>query len=294
MPEALELTPDGVFRLVPEQVEAEHRRQTEALVRAAAERAGGGRAAILGCGACAGVPLEELATAFDVIDLVDLDAAVLEELRARVGADARVGRVAHVHHADLTGLSLALGPAARRLAARTPDPLLCLDALGRLLTSMPPRFWAPADGGRYSLVICAAVLTQLQASARRVVEAAYLRRWARFAFALSTHEGWRRSVWRFARGLEAAFLDHVSALLAPGGVVCLSDTVHVWWLREREDGALAPAGAWVATRSDRLTDYLRPSDRVLGEAAWPWVRCRREGAYWGRLYGCQAVLYQTG
>src|SRR5262249_586451 len=100
-------------------------------------------------------------------------------------------------------------------------------------------------------------------------------------------------VWVFARQLESAFINHLERLLAPGGIVYLSDTVHVCWLSQYGAQGFTTEGCWTATRTSRLVDYLRPASEVLTERSWSWVRSQGGGAYWGRLYGVQAIIYRV-
>jgi hypothetical protein len=186
-----------------------------------------------------------------------------------------------------------LAAESARVVAEAADPLRCLERLAEVLGGARPAFWAPEDGARCDFVVCSAVLTQLQATARAMVERAFLARFRGFAFALGTHERWRQATWRFARALETAFLEHVDRL-APGGVVYLSDTVQAWWLLRVGTETFETPGGWITTRTGRLRDYLPPWQVVLAEGAWPWVLRRVDGPYWGRLYGCQALVYRVG
>jgi len=278
----------------PSEVTADHARSSAALIESAARRAGSGGAAVLGCGDCTELAVEDLAASFERLDLVDVNDAALGVVSDRIEADDVLRRVVRIHHADLTGLVARLAPAVRSIIANARDPLACLEDLGTLLTATAPSFWTPPEPGRYTLVVCAGVLTQLQATARQVVEAMYVGAFPEFAFALTTHQAWRRSAWRFARTLEAQFIEYLDTLGRPGTIVYLADTVHACWLVECGPETFRTEGAWVATQSARLRDYLPPWHEVLVEDAWPWIVRRRQGQYWGRLYGQQALIYRVG
>jgi hypothetical protein len=196
------------------------------------------------------------------------------------------------HRADLTGLIAQIRPRAEQLVMQASEPVPCLRLLGALLESTSPQFWMPSDGARYSLIVCATILSQLQALVRQIVEGVFLDRFPGKS-GLFSDEVWRSCVWSFARNLEDGFITHLESLRAPGGIVCLTDTVHVSWLTAAGDQMLTTDGSWIATRTSRITDYLRPWHDILTTRDWEWFREEKEGPYWGRLYGVQAVLYRT-
>jgi hypothetical protein len=265
---------------------------TVALVAQAAQAAELGHAAVLGCGKCTEIPIRLLNQKFTRADLVDIDAHALDVVRSqcRHWADPEDAYV--FHRADLTGLIAQIRPRAEQLVVPASEPVCCLRSLGALLESTSPRFWRPPDGARYSLVVCATVLTQLQAVVREIVEGVFLDRFPGKS-GLFSDAGWRRCVWSFARNLEEGFITHLDSLTAPGGIVCLTDTVHVSWLTAVDDQTLTTDASWIATRTSRITDYLRPWHDVLTTRQWEWFREEKEGPYWGRLYGVQGVLYRT-
>jgi hypothetical protein len=106
---------------------------------------------------------------------------------------------------------------------------------------------------------------------------------------LYSDEGWRRRTWGFARTIEDDFIRLLASLCKPGGFIYLADTVHVCWLEENA-GEFMTEGAWIATRTNRLADYVEPDFDVYWERGWDWYREEGEGPYWGRLYGVQALL----
>jgi hypothetical protein len=266
-----------------------HACTSAALVIESARRAGSGAAAVLGCGGCDDVPLAWLTGRFSRLDFVDIDADALTRLEAVAGS-RRPGSWTF-HPADLTGLIDRVEAAAREIIGRVTDPLACLRALGSLLDSTTPSFWTPPGGDRYAFIVCATVLTQLQASVRERVESLFLDRYPG-ASALFADERWQAHVWQFARALEDTFIMHLDSLLDTGGVVFLSDTVHVSWLKTVDARTFAVEGRWIATRTAHLADYLRPWHTLLSEHRWSWFRQAREGPFWGRLYGVQAVTYR--
>jgi hypothetical protein len=264
-----------------------------AMIVEATKLADSGSVAVLGCGRCGEIPIRMLNETFDVVDLIDIDEAALAVIveQCKEWNDAR--HAYQFHCADLTGLITTLQQHSHELVSKAGNPLQCLEQLGLLLESTPTVFWAPSRKQRYALLICSTVLTQLQAVVRESVEKVYLERFPEYAVALSKHEPWRWSAWNFARNLEDAFISHLGTMIKPGGIIFLSATVHVAWLTQIDEQSVATKGSWIATRTPRLADYLLPSDSILAERAWNWLRQEREGSYWGRLYGVQAIIYQT-
>jgi hypothetical protein len=164
--------------------------------------------------------------------------------------------------------------------------------LGQLLTSTTPNFWKPLKDYKYNLIVCSAVLTQLQASVRKRVGAIFLNRFPEYRSALSLNKSWRGHIWKFARHLEDVFINHLELLSAPGGIVYLSVTVHVCWLLRTDSQTFTTEGSWIAIRTSRLADYLSPEYEITAERQWKWFRKEQEGHYWGRLYDVQAIIYR--
>jgi hypothetical protein len=278
---SLELTPDTHFL------------SSIGLIKDAMLLADSGRVAVLGCGRCSEIPVRLLGKKFDRVDLIDIDRAALEfvEAECRKWDDGR--EVCKFHCADLTGLIAEVERRASELVANSDDPMACLEQLGMLLERTTPRFWKPADNRQYDLLVCSGVLTQLQASVRERAERIYVGKFSDYAPALSKHESWRVSAWNFARSLEDRFIEHLGKLTKSRGIVYLSDTVHVSWLSQLDHRSVCTDGRWIALRTAQLADYLRPSDTIIHEQRWDWLREEREGNYWGRLYDVQAVIYRN-
>lgn len=224
--------------------------------------------------------------------MVDIDGDALDFVRAECKRwnDARNGY--RFHCADLTGMIATVERRAGELVANTVDPIECLEQLGVLLESTAPEFWEPPRKQCYDFLVCSTVLTQLQALVRESVEKIYLERFPEYAPALSTHKSWCESVWNFARNLEDGFIEHLGNFIKPQGIVYLSETVHVSWLTQLDEQSVSTEGSWMTLRTSRLADYLRPSDKIVTEKHWDWLREEREGSFWGRLYGVQAVIYR--
>lgn len=273
-------------------IDDKHISSSVAMILEAAGFAAPGSAALLGCGKCGEIPLRQLAKAFAHLDLVDLNRSALEAVlrQSRRWDDAQY----HFHQADLTGLISPLQAKAHEIAAGSIEPPSCLDRFCGLLDSTVPDFWKPPTDEPYQLVVCSLVMTQLQAGVRKGMERAFVERFPEHASELTSYPRWRSSIRDFARRLEHAFILHLGSLCSAKGVIYLSDTVHVCWLIHSASEAFTTEGAWIATLTSRLRDYLCSSDEVMAERRWNWIRKKAEGPYWGRLYGVQALTYRRG
>ena len=263
-----------------------------AMITKASALAGSGSAVVLGCGYCGEIPIRLLNQTFDVLDLVDIDGAALAVVNTQCKQWHDEKNACRFHCADLTGMIATVERGAGELVANTSDASECLAQLGVLLESTVPEFWVSPQKQRYDFLVCSMVLTQLQALVRESVEKIYLGRFPEYTPALLKHKSWCESVWNFARSLEDGFIEHIGRLIKPQGIIYLSETVHVSWLTQRDKQSVSTEGRWVALRTSRLADYLRPGDTVINEQHWNWLREDREGAFWGRLYGVQAVIYR--
>jgi hypothetical protein len=260
------------------------------MIGEAAHLSGGGIATLLGCGRCGEIPLHELAKTFRSIDLVDNDRAALDAIEERCRSWQET--TWHIHEADLTGLIAPLRREARQIAAAAADVRSCLDRFCELLDMAAPELWTAPGGERFELVVCSAVLTRLQAGVRRALQEEMSAAFPDDVAPMISSERWRQTVWRFARDLEERLVRHLRWLCCERGVVYLSDTVYVCWVEETEPGRFRTEGAWIATRTARLNDYLLAADEVLRERQWQWMRWERDGRYAGRLYGVQAITYR--
>ena len=275
-----------------EEIAAEtHLLASVCMIKEALALADPGSVAVLGCGRCAEIPIRLLNEKFDRVDLIDIDDAALDFVRAKCREWNDEKNAYRFHCADLTGMLATVVQQAVELVQNAVDPIQCLEQLGVLLESTTPEFWEHPQRGGYDFLVCSGVLTQLQAGVRESVEKIYLARFPQSAPVLS--ESWSASVWNFARNLEDGFIKHLGKLTKPHGIVYLSETVHVSWLTQLDEQSVSTEGSWIATRTSRLADYLSPSDTIVNEQHWKWLREDREGKFWGRLYGVQSLIYRV-
>ena len=282
------------FQIPAASLNDSHVQSSMAMMIEAANRSELGGVALLGCGKGSEIPVRQLAMRFAPVDCVDLDNDALSILEAQCQQWQDTWHRFRFDHSDLTGLIPQIVPLAQEVVAISAEPFSCLYRLGALLGSAQPDFWKPPSGEKYSLVICSAVLTQLQATVRKRVENVFLNGFPGQASVLSSYEPWRRAVWNFARKLEDAFILHLESLCSSTGIIYLSDTVHVYWLRRSGPELFTTEGTWIATRTSRLVDYLHSWNEILAQHQWDWIKVEAEGPYSGRVYGVQSLIYKAG
>jgi hypothetical protein len=263
------------------------------MIKEALSLADSGSVAVLGCGRCTEIPIRLLNEKFDRVDLIDIDREALGFVKGQCKQWNDEKHVYHFHCADITGMIATVERRATELVANIVDPIECLEHLGVLLEFTAPVFWSPSQKQRYDLLLCSTVLTQLQALVRESVEKIYVRMFPEYALALSQHKPWCDSLWRFARKLEDGFIQHLEKLTKSQGVVYLSETVHVSWLTQLDEQTVSTEGRWITLRTSRLADYLGTGRSIISEKYWDWLREEREGVFWGRLYGVQALIYRS-
>jgi hypothetical protein len=283
-----------IFSLSEESLVDTHVASSAGMIAEAAALAQPARAAVLGCGRGAEIPVRLLKESCRHVDFVELDADALSVVEAQCRSDEQGKADCFFHPADLTGLGEQAASRAREIVAGATDPSECVGQLGELLAASVADFWRPVDGQGYDLVVCSTVLTQLEASVREGVEKVFLDRFPGHSSAMMLHGGWKKTLWDFARRLEDGFVGHLRSLLNPRGVLYFSETVHCCWFGELGPSEFVAEGAWLMTRTSRLADYLTPSDEIVSERKWNWVWRRTEGPYCGRLYGVQALICRMG
>src|SRR5215213_5284329 len=205
------------FQISSADLDDAHNLRSAEMILEAAALAKARSIAVLGCGKCADIPIRQLLTISDRLDLIDVDRDALKFMASQRFEEATHGCA--LHHSDLTGLLPLAESTAQSLVANASDPVDCLDGLARWLTETAPNFWRPPRREQYDLVICSAVLTQLQAGVRERLERLFTDKFAACADLLHSHAGWKDSVWKFARKIETAFVEHLEALTCRRGLI---------------------------------------------------------------------------
>jgi hypothetical protein len=95
-----------------------------------------------------------------------------------------------------------------------------------------------------------------------------------------------RLSWR----LQAAFLEHLLGLVAPGGQIYVADTVQVGQVYARPAGGWRTPGWYRMTRERFLAAMLPPSARPLHGGQWPYVVAEPSPEDAGLVYNVHAVV----
>lgn len=278
------------FQLSLKDLADTHNADSSQMILEAAALARPRHVAVLGCGTCVDIPIRELKALGCRLNLVDMDGAALKSVKSRYFNEP--GDSHTLYQSDLTGLIPQMELQLEDDVCTSSDPLHCLDTLAEWLTATTPVFWQPPRHEKYDLLICSAVLTQLQARVRQHLESMFLTKFSSHARLLHLSPRWRNSVLKFARKIETAFVQHLESLTSRAGLIYLSDTVHVCWLTQSGSETFTTDGAWIATRTARLADYLQVGNEIVSERRWQWIRKLQEDRFCGRLYGVQALVYK--
>ncbi len=273
--------------------EATHAESSSSAIAAVLETSRPRRVAVMRCGDGETMPLDRLLRIADLIDFVDVDDEAVALLRERVEALAADGVEVRYHIAELTGCVDEARAWSNEVAFAADTPADCMPELGRRLVDLLPRFWDMPEMGTYDLVICANVITQLPTSVLSVIDGALRDRFGNQADDPGVRDALNRAAWTFTRGLEGRLIGYLDTVVAPGGIVYLSGSVHVHSVTSDDRSLGSVGGAWRMTATPHLRDYLRPWHTLGHETSWNWWYEDSAPGRWGRLYRIQAVTYRT-
>lgn len=273
--------------------ERSHFRNSRAAIESVIDRTRPRRVLVLGCGDGEATPLERLSRGPALVDFVDVNEAAIGQLRERLRDEATGEAVFRFHVADLTGRVHELRGWANEVAFGAETAEAFVNEASRKLLDLVPDFWRAPEIGRYDLVICANVITQLPLSILSVIDQAFRDRFGARAADVEVRDALDRASWTFARSLEERLMAYLDALATRGGVVYLSGSVHVHAITSPDLTPDSVGGAWRMTATPFIRDYLRPWHTVIEESAWDWVWEDPAPGRWGRLYKIQAVSYRT-
>lgn len=274
-------------------IDPSHLAHSRAAIESAIDRIQPRRVLVLGCGDGESTPLDRLTRGPALVDFVDVSEAALGRLRERLRDEETEDAAFRFHVADLTGRVDEIRDWANEVAFRAEAAEAFVEEASRRLLDLVPDFWRAPEMGRYDLVICANVITQLPMSILSVIDQAFRDRFGAQAANVEVRDALDRASWTFARSLEERFMAYLDALAARGGVVYLSGSVHVHAITSPEPTPDAVGGAWRMTATPFIRDYLRPWHTVIDESAWDWVWEDPAPGRWGRLYKIQTVTYRT-
>jgi hypothetical protein len=282
--------PPGVYRLAP--VPSEHVDQSRRLILAAAEAVEPRRAIVLGAGNCAEIPLAELAARFDEIVINDVDEKLLDEGLAAAHLDDAAAKKIRCHVADLTG---ATEPLLEKIAAAIADaaaPDAAIEAISKLVDdeAVP----GARLSGTHELVVASCVLSQLHFALLHRAGDLFERRFAGELERLRASVRWTKALYDVARRMEHRFIDDLAGLVAPGGLVYLSESAQMCYIKLASDGMWETAGTYRMLHSQDIADYLDGRFTIAVRARWHWiVSPPTQPGDVGRLFDVQAVVLRT-
>jgi hypothetical protein len=262
------------------------------LIKAAADSAHPGRAAVLGAGNCAEIPLAEIAARFEHVTINDVDAAELEKGIAAAHLDDAARAKLDVRVADLTSVTDLLVTSIEELLETVDDPDTAIEAMSRLVDDAPLE-GMPLDD-KYNLIVASCVLSQLHFGLLHRADAAFERRFPRQEVRLRESVRWTSALYEMARRMEQRFIDDLAARTAPGGLIYLSDSTQMCYIKRTAEGKWETAGTYRMLRSQSITDYLDGRFVAVARDRWNWVVSppQAEGDV-GRLFDVQAVVLRT-
>jgi hypothetical protein len=280
-------SPQKPYYLNP--IACRHREESRRMILRAAELVGSGNVAILGGGACEEIPLVELLERFDSVALNDTDDAAIDKSVALLPEDPSLRGKLNVCVADLTGVTqsaLQLIDEALRGAA---TPAGAAGAMAAALDRVKADRFPIA--GRFDLIVCSCVLSQLHFALTHQAAARFGSRFPGQDDVLRESDAWKASLERTARGIEDRFIENLATLVAAGGLVYLSESAQVCFLRLAPDGRWQTQGTYRMLRTKELADYVRERFEIVGRNRWEWVvNAPQTTGDTGRLFDVQALV----
>jgi hypothetical protein len=266
-----------------------HRQQSRQLILRAAEAVAPGRAALLGAGACDEIPLAELVARFAHVTLNDIDEQPLSRAVNSANLDAASRAKVDVRIADLSGITRRLVERIENVLSETADPSSAIEAMSQKLEDQQPGLFP--IGGKFDLVIASCVLSQLHFALTHMALARFERRFPGHADVLRESPRWTAALYQVARRMEMRFMDDLAGVLAKGGLVYLSESAQMCYIRLTTSGQWQTEGTYRMLRSKDLSDYLGGEFTIVERARWDWVVMPPSTAgETGRLYDVQALL----
>ncbi len=268
-----------------------HVASSHGVISAAAQEVAGGRALVLGAGACLDVPLPVLASHFDQVGLLDSDP---ESLRSAVGAlEPSLRTKVHPRQVELSGTAGPyLAQVQKRLAlSQTPEEAiqnlveLCHDGV------LVPR---PSSQSRVDLVIAPCVLSQLGIALHRETRALFACRFPDLGDTpLTSSLPWVQAQLDLAHAVQRAFVKSLECLVAPEGRVVLTATVQTGQVTAEDDGQWSTPGWYRMLQTRHLRDLIGQGWRVRFEGEWPWVESSPvRGKAPGLVYRVEALVLE--
>jgi len=270
----------------------QHVTRSEQMILSAAEQTATARAIVLGPGRCTEIPVERLAKRFDHVDMVDMDKAALDEGLASLSLDDALTAKLNIQQRDLTGVIDMFEEGLTRIISDETDFDVALLKMTDLLQSIKPQY--PVVKQQYDLVIASVVLSQLHVAVSNLALSNAAKKWPNHVQTMRKSQPWTQAMLQLATVVEPAFVRYVQDLLAPGGRIFLSATMHTCFIHEAPNGDWYTDGRYRMTTRDRLADYVddRATSQVTDE--WFWIALLPvAGETAGKLFSVEAAVLRA-
>jgi hypothetical protein len=263
------------------------------MIAAAAASVPPGQTLVLGAGACAEIPLAELAARFERVVLCDVDAAAMQQGVAEAKLDAEQRAQIELKTFDLTGLTESLLTEIETLLPQCDEAAALIERMAAALDAATPEP-LPIER-RFELIVASCVLSQLHFGLTHGAAALFLRRFPEQTAALQQSSRWTTALEGIARRMEAALLSEMLRLVTDQGQVYLSESVQMCFLQTHPSGQWQTEGTYRMLRTTDLADYLDARSNVIARERWEWIVWppTAEGDT-GRLFDVQAVVLRAG
>ena len=282
--------PRDPYQLAPSP--SKHVEESRRMILAAGETVHPGRAVVLGAGICEEIPLAELAARFEHVTLNDVDGKLLEQAIAAAKLDPPARAKLDVHVADLTGVTEKLIAKFDAALPSISDPAEAIEEMARLVdeetvAEMPIE-------GKYELVVASCVLSQLHFAITHRSGERFENRFAGQMEQLRASQRWTTALFGLARRMETRFIDGLIGLLAPGGLIYLSESPQMCYVKLTADGSWETEGTFRMLRTQDISDYVDRRFAIIAHGRWQWVVSPpRHAGQVGRLFDVQAVVLRV-
>jgi uncharacterized UPF0146 family protein len=237
------------------------------IAEVAAEVPPGGRAQVLGAGACRDIPVGVLAERFAEVVLSDIEE---QRLREGVRAQKDIARPERVKLdvSDHSGVAAAFRPQAEAQMAGVRD---ARTAVGRLGELMDRTMSGPVDvAGVFELTVCSGVLSQVDFPLWKIAITLLESRFGK-PFDKALTEQLRTHQRPMGHRFRIRLIDTLHASTRDGGRIYLADTIQVAHLESKAGEDWAVRGAYRMGLLPALTDYLDKRFIIDRRDGWDWV-----------------------
>jgi hypothetical protein len=266
-----------------------HREESRRMILRAASMTPPGEAIILGGGACDEIPLAELLERYTSVTLNDENEAALTTAVESLPADDNLRSKLRIQVADLSGMTESALQHIDEAILHAATPEAAAEAMAAAITRVKP---APLPiVGRFDLIVCSCVLSQLHFSLTHGAAARFAARFSGHEDVLQESEPWTAALQRVARDMEERLIAHLATVITDDGLLYLSESAQVCFLQLAPDGRWQTQGTYRMLRTKDLADYVSERFEIVGRNRWEWVvKAPQTANDTGRLFDVQALV----